>query len=291
MISPSIIVSLGWEDYEYNVDDLEYMETLGEFAWHSDELEDPRCYSEYYLASNEDIFSMLEERGDFICNKYYSLGSQHYDSMEEYCYWEDTSTHWEEEYELFCEQQTSYTKQEDLEFDSKFDLQQQQLIKRKDKINNKRKKHNKDKLSYEFRYKNFYKCTCERCQMGKQHKHLRAQKVYYEQEETWDNYYFSHFDWEDYYNTYQEYYDEDEPLDWDAPWTEICGHTLSYNDWLDEVGSTHLRSDFDWSDYVDETGKVLESWEIRNKEVEESTRAWSCEYCGQVVCACDVWEV
>ena len=261
MISPSIIVSLGWEDYEYNVDDLEYMETLGEFAWHSDELEDPRCYSEYYLASNEDIFSMLEERGDFICNKYYSLGSQHYDSMEEYCYWEDTSTHWEEEYELFCEQQTSYTKQEDLEFDSKFDLQQQQLIKRKDKINNKRKKHNKDKLSYEFRYKNFYKCTCERCQMGKQHKHLRAQKVYAPDEVFGRGLYSNG---EDIYIT-----------------------SIEELDYYDEEYTDH----WDWSDYVDETGKVLESWEIRNKEVEESTRAWSCEYCGQVVCACDVWEV
>ena len=114
--------------------------------------------------------------------------------------------------------------------------------------------------------------------MGKQHKHLRAQKVYDESEYYFNDntsympYFIDQFSEITYYE--EDYYG-DEETDW----------------YLSELGLDYLRSDFDWSDYVDETGKVLESWEIRNKEVEESTRAWSCEYGGQVVCDCDVWEV
>lgn len=220
MISPSIIISEGWDNYEYDTDELEYRDMV------DSELE---YYYNCQDTFNEDIFD------EFDNNPYVS---------------------WEEEYELFCEQQSTYTKHEDLEFDYKFDIQQQSIIKRKDKINNKRKKHVKDDTrwvdsnEYLWNSKRIRSiCGCEWCVDNRLHKHLRAQKVYDEGE-----YYFN-----DNTSYDPEFIDQFGEVTYyeDAYYYDDCGFYIDmlemydsdiedYNWYCREGNMEHLATDFDW---------------------------------------------
>lgn len=71
MIAPSIIISGGWEQYEYDTDELEYMDIV------------ESNLIDYYNSSHESITN------DDIFD----------------CYDHHPYISWEEEYELFCEQQ------------------------------------------------------------------------------------------------------------------------------------------------------------------------------------------
>lgn len=142
----------------------------------------------------------------------------------------------------------------------------QKQLKYQNKRWNKKRKHPYDKrLNLR---NNTYHCTCERCQMGKQHKHLRAQKVYLEEE------YFEdiHIDVDEgYWGIYDVelgcHVVED---DWRF---EPCGMFPTEDDYLEEMGCEHLCSDY-WKEYVDHTGKVLDKYELMSKESEKEDQAY-----------------
>ena len=72
---------------------------------------------------------------------------------------------------------------------------------------------------------------------NKTHKHKRAEKVYVPEECNEEQY---------------EYYDDCDGFD--DNFEIICGQTLSYNDWLDEIGSPQYANNFNWVNELIESG-------------------------------------
>ena len=195
MIAPENISSEGWDWYEENQIDWDYIDHLHfvgvKECWNSEEMEDPRCYSEYYLHTNEEIFDILEERSEWFGHFYYDLDSQYYDECEAGWYDPPEGLTWEEEHSLYLEELD-----EGCDFESSLDSWMQPMIcdlkhlqgeLLKHKRYQKKRKHKKDDTRHHEKYKNAF---------GKWHhirrgyrvvhrgsfKHLRAERVYTEDE-------------------------------------------------------------------------------------------------------------
>ena len=244
MIVPENISSEGWDWYEENQIDWYYIDHLqsGEVKeyWNSEGLEDPRCYSEYYLHTNEEIFDVLEGRGEWFGHFYYDLDSQHYDECERGWYDPSDGLTWEEEHSLYLEELD-----EGCDFESSLDSWVQPMIcdlkhlqgeLLKHSRYKKKQKHQKDKRRTVKPVKQVRMrgCMCTTCRKSNawNHKHLRAQKIYTEEEYFYD----PSFDYDDVFGG--------------AWWT--------VDPWFyEEIGYDYLVNEA-WINYIDiKTGRVL----------------------------------
>jgi hypothetical protein len=175
---------------------------------------------------------------------------------------------WQEEYELFC----------DVDIDEEsfvpwYNVQDE--IKRCEKTSRKKRKHVNDDTRWVESNKHFWNlprhrslCICEWCKDNIQHKHLRAQRVYLEEEcnpyyEEWlVNTSYDDDCWD--YGDYE--YDRDF---WD-------------DDWLEEVGLENFRSDFDWEEYSE--CKSPEGCKVDMKDYT------TCAYCGNTHNNCECFK-
>ena len=166
-----------------------------------------------------------------------------YDLKYDHGYYDEL--YWEEEYEMYSEQEEEYENWLWSLTDDALEIgKEQKLIRYKDKIWNKRKKHIKDTKRH-FREVNRHQCWIEYSEVSYHehvtHKHKRAERIYTEEE---------------YLDTYDEY-----------TWYETEWLGLNYEWWLedpwlyDEVGYGWLINE-DWRDYVICKGGV--SFQVRD---------------------------
>ncbi len=148
---------------------------------------------------------------------------------------------WQEEYQLFLDSEEL----DEESFEPWYNVQK--VIARKEKISRKGRKHTKDDTRgiVPVKKRRLEGCFCATCKKSWawNHKHLRAEKVFTEEE---------------YYDPAHAFWFDDDidylfevPEDWDAPYELICGRWHTYNEWLSECGMEHLCSDFDWQEYTD----------------------------------------